>query len=486
MEKFQNRLSLALRGSIFIYLPGLVLLFGLYELLFEVEMSFHWYVLLLYLVLVVNWIVDKYKYETMEEEVHNREYVEKILNENKWEVHDRRRERLVVAPTFDFPLNKIINSIVEIQFSNQTVSISGPAYYVSTLSKMLQAQENSRWGKTFSLLKGLLAAVFVLSPLIAESGVVWEAKVLHHNYQAEASDRIEAISEKSIGNTVENINNYGAGVENADHIFYIEDDFAIVKTDKEFNTKEYLIHESTGDSYSDLNLVGEWLYYTRGETLNRMKTDGTKEAVMYDLGYVYDVHIRGKWLFFINLEDDASVYRMNLDGQNLQRIFAEPTRDIALYEDELLISYGENDEAVVERMSLDGKEREVLFHEEAQNVISWEDQYYYIDENFRLYRIKMVDTATPELLVDEDISSYTIGENEIYYSLLSEETTYPGSGLYKMQLDGSQQTQLLVTERLSGLTKVGESLLFSSSPQYGLITMKKLDLETNKIETLSF
>ncbi len=64
-----------------------------------------------------------------------------------------------------------------------------------------------------------------------------------------------------------------------------------------------------------LNCAGGWIYYSRvnsGE-ICRVKPDGSADTVLGN-DYCGGIFIVGQWLYYINIDDDGCLYRMNLDG----------------------------------------------------------------------------------------------------------------------------------------------------------------------------
>lgn len=194
-------------------------------------------------------------------------------------------------------------------------------------------------------------------PFLTESGILWEMRVLIHNVQASSADTSDTLTDSQAGNLVENSNNGGYLVSNDESIFMIEYADSIVKIDKETEEKEFIIGNEQEYWFSDLNLVDEWLYFTDDDALKRIKTDGTDEQTIYDLGFLSDVQTVNGTVYFINRADNNNLYQMDLDGENLERFLDVNAADIAVYEDYLLVSHGEEDASRVERVDLDGTEK---------------------------------------------------------------------------------------------------------------------------------
>ncbi len=328
-----------------------------------------------------------------------------------------------------------------------------------------------------------LALIFSqLIPALLYSDMATSLKIQYHSFQTRNVERIQVTDGNSMGNTVNNINNYGHGVKDEEQFFYVEDGLNLVRSPKDFGDKHYLIQQSSGTGISRLNMVEDWIFYSQGKSYNRMKTDGTQQETIFQMGYPLDVHLKGNWIYFRNASDRFTPYRMDVNGQNLERVVNQSVSDIALYENRLYYSYQKDEEGLLASVDLQGNDKRIKMNIPMKDLVIWENYYYFIGhDDYRLYRNKMGETDTPQLLVGDKVSSYVLTENDIYYSLHSHDVGYPGDGLYKMDLDGSNNTLLLEAKRVEGLSQLDHWIFFASSDKNTHLTQKKLDLLTDEI-----
>ncbi|MFA7412813.1 MAG: DUF5050 domain-containing protein, partial [Tissierellaceae bacterium] len=220
--------------------------------------------------------------------------------------------------------------------------------------------------------------------------------------------------------------------------------------------------KSGGSNIMRLNLVEDWIYYSSGQTLNRISIDGNNDETIYKLGYPQNVYIKDNWIYFINFSDNSNIYKMDLNGRNLDRFLNVNASNMAIYDDRLIFSYREGENAYVESIGLDGSDRKIEFEDIAVDLVELGDYYYYIGEDYRLYRRDVEDSLDMQILVDDKVSSYIIANDKIYYSLQSDDVGYPGEGVYSVELDGSGVTPLTSMTKVGGFAKVGDWILFHS------------------------
>lgn len=484
MNKNKQLAALAAKGIIYIYLPAIGLLYIIYEVVLKKDMIFPWKTFFIYASLAAISTIRNYGQTKIEKEVKDFKSLKSSIIEGKWKIIQESENTLIVDPKFDFPFKFWINNKVEIDYSEKKAVITGPLYYVNNIVKDINGQP-STWGKKVTNIVALIIVLALVSiPIFQELGIPLEIKKKLHNHFVKKVQVIEIQSDGILGNSIQNINNQGHGVENEDYIFYVENHLNLVRVNKEYGDKTYLIQKSEGSNISRLNLAGDWIFYTRGEALNRIRIDGTDDETIYKSGYALDLHLKDNWLYFINLEDNFNVYKIDINGRGLQRFLDLSASDIALYDNKMIVSYDSNGKSYVESISLDGVDRKLELEAVANNLVKWDGYYYFIGEDHKLYRNKTDGITAPELLVDEEVSSYVITDDKIFYSLHSGDVGYPGQNIFKINLDGTHSSLIFNTERVEGFTKVGDFIIFHSSEGDYESKIKRLNILTNEIELM--
>lgn len=184
----------------------------------------------------------------------------------------------------------MINDRLTIEFQDKNIVLSGPLKYVTALGRSVH---NTPPGKKFNLRsvwKVVTFIMFILLPTLRASSITWDITVLRHNMKARSRDTILA-PETISGNSVENINNGGLGIENEDTIIYLHGRRDIVKTDASLDYDQMVLDINFYYETGHFHLVDDWLYFTEYGSFNKIRSDGTDQQFIYDLGHISDVHL---------------------------------------------------------------------------------------------------------------------------------------------------------------------------------------------------
>ncbi|MCK9443473.1 MAG: DUF5050 domain-containing protein [Tissierellaceae bacterium] len=482
MIKRQNLLLLALKGIVYIYLPVIILIFIIYNLILGKGLILSWDRILIYSAIIGIWTIKNYINETRELDIKNFSDVEGIIIKGRWQIVEQSEKALSVKPKFDFLFRLFIDDTVKVKDSEGKLYVEGPRYYVNNLIREIKGTSNI-WTKKATEITALVVVILlVLPPILDDTGAFWEIKKIRHNSHLKKVDIIDIDTDNVLGNSVANTNNYGFAVENEEYIIYVEENFNLVRADKNFENKKYLIEKSGGSNIMRLNLAEDWIYYSSGQTLNRISIDGNKDETIYKLGYPINIYIKDNWIYFINLSDNSNIYKMDLNGRNLNRFLEVNSSYMAIYDHRLIFSHRQGENAYVESIGLDGSDRKIEFEDIAVDLVKLGDYYYYIGEDYRLYRRDAEDSLDMQILVDDKVSSYIIANDKIYYSLQSDDVGYPGEGVYSVGLDGSGVTLLTSMTKVGGFAKVGDWILFHSSDNESELKLNRIHLMSGDMD----
>lgn len=484
MKKAKNYLSLIIKGLLYIYVPVISLLFIINAFFLKINLANSIYrmsVFLIYSLLVSFLFAIHYSTKTIEKNIESFAQAKELIAKGKWQVLEESKNRLLVKPNFDFPFRLVIDSKVELEHLEEKTIIKGPRYYADNIIKDMEKKPSFLGKHANSITRLLLIILLVSIPLANELKVSWSIKENRHNSFVEDVKILDIDSDGLLGNSPQNTNNYGQGLESKDYFFYVEEGLSLVRTNKDFGEKTYLIQKPSGHSIDTLNLIGDWIYY-QDENLKRIKIDGSDGEIIYKAGPAYDLHLKDNYLYFINPSDNWNVYKMDINGRNLQRLLEIDAADITIHEDKMLVSHYGDYGSYVESINLDGTGRKIEFEAKANQLTFWDDFYYFVGEDYKLYKTDAL--AAPELLIDSKISSYYITDNGIFYSLHSDEWGYPGKNIYKIGLDGKNNRLIQEVLQVEGFTKLGNSILFHSWEDNSLPILNKLDIFTSEIESM--
>lgn len=496
MEKFRDWIDIGLRATIGYLIPISFILYVILEVTFNIELynlfekSF-----ILFLIALSSYLVPlikRYQYHKAGIYLPTFEGVKKTLNENRWEVLVLHNNEMIVRPRFDFPNRIVLNSKISAEYRQDRLEFAGPYYYVDQLITDLGGDTSDRDKKKE---KGWYKSTFgavafaIIFPSILNGGMLWEIKRLYHNNFVEAETIVEMPEDQIIGNSVENINNGSFAVANDRYIFYVEEGYQIKKAKQELRDSQTLVTAEKNREIEELNLVGDWLYYTEQDfiedkaALKRMNLENEKSETLYMMGGATQLHIYDNWIYFINAEDESSLYKMDLNGNDVQSVHAEFTTDLAVYNNQLIISSFE-EERDLKTIIRDtpGNYHSTIMNEEMRDLVKWADYYYYIGENEGLYRIKTTLESEPEVLVEHNISNFTITKQGIFYSLYRRSSMYleEDNGVYQMDLEGKERKLVYKVNDTVEIAKVNGDLLFRATGEYGYEDIKWYELGTDQ------
>lgn len=481
----KNWFYIALRGTLFIYAPVLFTVYALHYVIFRNALIIHWVFIILSLLIFLRWIIATYKHQAIEETLHTFNGLDKMIDQDRWEICDQSQTEMVVKPTFDVPFSWVLNSKLQLTYAYGVVRMEGPDFYVRALAETVRGEPGKKTKKSTELLKFAFAAVLAVIPILSVSNILWNIDVMRHNASMNVVGELHIPFFEGVGNLPENSINGGSAVETDDYLFYVENDLDLVRMSKDFQEKEVVEQRETGYGFGQLNVVDDFLYYTRGEQLERRFLDGSHQAVLYDLSFLSDMTILNDSIYFLNWEDDRSIYSMDLNGRNVEQLISGSAISLAVHDNRLLVGTDNRNNPSLESYDLEGRDRQVVFEDYVQDLMVWDAFYYYRGDDYKLYRITIGEETDRQLVIDESISSYIPTEYGIIYSVHSESSGSTGSGLYRTDLDGNDTTLLSAADNVEGLAAVGDSVLFSATERYGQLSKRRLDLTSMTIDHLN-
>lgn len=225
------------------------------------------------------------------------------------------------------------------------------------------------------------------------------------------------VDSNAAGNLSANILNGAFMAAQGDYIYKVESGCSSIYRYKTDGSDRTLI-VGNGISISDINVSGDWLYYTQVE-----------KAYAGD-GFPYE------GIFKVKLTGNGSPIKLSSKKANFMTLSGQ-----WLYYTTREYFFAEGDKGKIHRLKIDGTgEGYVGAADDYGNQISiFGDYIYYINQQdgYKLYRIKKDGTKGTKL-IDESIRLFSIYDNNIYYR--SQDSDF----LKKASLDGSNKTTLPV------------------------------------------
>ncbi|SDJ61847.1 DUF5050 domain-containing protein [Alkalibacterium thalassium] len=481
VDKTINFLNLAIRAGLFLFLPGYFLINLAFQGLFNSSLPMTLATSISYLALCVKLLHDNYKQIDQHISLSNREKLENYIRNGEWEEFDRHDNILVVRPRFDSPFRFIVNDKVSISYNEMRIKLTGPLKYVEMIEQSVTGtKDESKHGWTSMIWKVVVFTV-VSFPFLSESRLMFNINMLRHNVSAD-NNEAEVVEHEGAGSTPQNINNQGVAVEHGEDIFYIHNYQSLIRTNQDLEFERLLKASEESVTLSDLNIAGDWLYYTAGQEIRRVRLDGSDRETLYDIGYAMNLNVMNDRLYFIDYSGNHNLFSMTLNGQDLKRIADIEAMDLTVYEDELLVSTFDQ----VMRFSLDGSESETIIEEYASNLLRFNDHYYYIDSEGYLTK-QSVHSSTRRVrtrVLERPIDRYTLTDDAFIYVQDSHVYSNVDRGLFISDHDGETKTRIHPYGNTHNLTIIGDHLLFTLVNDYSENTVMSYNITSGELNEL--
>ena len=241
---------------------------------------------------------------------------------------------------------------------------------------------------------------------------------------------------RNYGNTLGNLNNAGFAVQNGNDLYFNYKD-VIYKYDFISDTKE-ILNSSYG---SCLNIVNDWIYY-RGydddiSGIYKMDINGQNKQKISDMSALVLIAINDKLYFAkgaTSPEEPMGIYCMDIDGSNIVQLSDE--RALKLYIDNNAIYFSANldNQGYVYKMNMDGTEKSLILtvRDNIRNFTVYKNHIYYFGANGRIGKIS-IDGGEATNVTNTQFfpDGFNICGNKIYCSNID--------GVYAINLDTNEE-----------------------------------------------
>ncbi len=267
------------------------------------------------------------------------------------------------------------------------------------------------------------------------------------DYETESFDEVR-------GNTVGNIVNSGIAAKNDGWYYYINNVGCIFKFNP-FSQKRMQINY---DRSSNLNAIGDWIYYSNNNNygkIYKIRTDGTERTKITDDSASY-ISVVGDWIYYRNNDDDFKLYMIRTDGSERIRLNDESSSFINVVDDWIYYTSGE-----IYKIRTDGTERTQVNNEDSIYINVVGDWIYYVKNTYflrgEIYKIRKDGTELTKVIDDNQASRINVVNNWIYY-------TSEGK-LHKVRTNGTEKKQL--SDDISeSINVVGNWIYYFNSNNY--------------------
>lgn len=394
-----------------------------------------------------------------------KENIIELLEKNRWKIASQNENKIIIKPRIGRFYAWLYKEKIEIEILEDQLQLTGIQTYIDRLKPVLLGKKSIMDNKIMHYLIRPLLIVLLLVIFMVNFGLIDKMpfKIYYHNRKISGLEKIYFQENNLLGNTENNINNYGGIVEKGGKIFYIKDHSNIYKTDKNFSFETRIVKRSSPHGLQYLNLLDDWLIYREGKAIKRVKTDGSQMDTIFDLAYTLDIHLLDNYLYFILVEDGFKLYRMDINGEGLEKILDKEVADIAIYDNKLYYSYKEKDMGYLKTLDLQEDKDVLMANLYTNDMILDKNIIYYIDgDNRKLYQYDLLNKEKKQITEDE-ISKFLKDEKAIYYMGKGENGFHPGRGLYKIDLDDGSQVKLNDDVFMETILLIDDWILYKSA-----------------------
>lgn len=256
---------------------------------------------------------------------------------------------------------------------------------------------------------------------------------------------------------------------------------------------------------SFINYSNGWLYNrNNGEFfIQKLNVDTYKRTAHLTSQKSQVINITDKYIFYINLDDNCKLYRMNLDGSNKKRITSQDSTLYFVVYDNYIYYTNSNDSDKIYRIDINGSGRKKITDDgycQSINVtkdyiyytsrkadgtssvlyranrdgssktllrsgyitfaVVWGDAIYFLDgyNDHNPSKINLNGTSYQKLSDDQAYNMNIIGDT-IYYSNLHDKFK-----VYKIRTDGTSRECVDYTNPGNNINILGDYLYYSSDP----------------------
>lgn len=198
----------------------------------------------------------------------------------------------------------------------------------------------------------------------------------------------------------------------------------------------------------------DWIYYVLDYNLFKVRTDGSQLTLIAETGDVYDMVVSDDWIYYINGDDNEKLYKIKNGGSEKKKLLNAVIEDLVdVYNDRIYYVPKENfDEYMdsgtgLQSVKTDGKNQQSIDNVQISMLSfpiiqdGWIYYNNYMDNEF-LYKAKL-DGSELKDLGSRRCMDYRIMDDTIYFTPYPLEYGNNREGLFKMDLDGNNMSQVL-------------------------------------------
>lgn len=276
-----------------------------------------------------------------------------------------------------------------------------------------------------------------------------------------------ALSSTAYGNTPGNIADWDVAAAQGDWIYFESVDYKLYKVRFD-GTGLTKLTDTAGAS--QVNVRGDWIYFTGGGALRKIRINGTDETILAYGAFSF-MQVADDWIYYTDMWQKGigvafPLYKMSLDGSVKTRLSDLGSQEVNVVGDDIYFYTGD-----YLRTTVNGGEAVDLKvpHPGIQLIVQDGQMYYWYphwsggnEAGGTFYR-NLLDGSKEEVIFDTGVVSGKLGFFQIdgdwlYYTLGARE----GGILHRHKL-GTNETQALTTEPVAWINEVGDYFFCQNS-----------------------
>lgn len=271
------------------------------------------------------------------------------------------------------------------------------------------------------------------------------------------------------GNTSGNLANLGLATEKGDWIYYVSlsslQQGSLNKIQKG-GSNSVTLSGTLGNIPMYVNVIDDWIYYSfPNGGIYKIHTEGGESTLLEKNGW--NISVVNNWIYYLDLSCNevlGELYKMKTDGSEREKLTADNTVYwFSIAGNWIYYAVKVNNQGTIYKCKTDGSDQTLLLEGVPFDDYDWiglmvdGDWIYYTvkDKGKNILYMLSTDGRSNLPLLDEGIKFFNVAEGWIYYT-----KDLDNPGLYKVRLDGSENTQLWNGSGIYYANIVGEWVYF--------------------------
>jgi hypothetical protein len=188
---------------------------------------------------------------------------------------------------------------------------------------------------------------------------------------------------------------------------------------------------------------GDWLFYpvaNDNNSMYRMHLDGTELEKLND-DSSQNFNAVGDWIYYRNLSDAGYIYKMRTNGEEIERLDSGDGDDLSVI-DGWIYYINKKDNETIYKIRTNGTERTKLNNDKSNELNVVDGWIYYSNKNaedyhdYTLCKIR-VDGSEKTVICDDTCYGINVVDGWVYYCNVND-----NQAMYKIRIDGSERQMI--------------------------------------------